>query len=352
MDKLQTLIKEKRIQCPNCSVHQFKTEGTIWKGLIECLGCNGVYVINNGVFQLLNSFNDDVKNEMQSFWTEVLKKAYKQHDIYKDRIIFEEELCNLEDLFIHRKHISVTEMPINELKGTKILEIGSGAGSHSSLFSYKGGDVTSVDITLERAIETSSKLATLSADNIGNAFQADAEALPFQNESFDIIFSNGVLHHTEDTNSCIQEVHRVLKKDGIAVIMLYAKNSFLYWFNLFLFRGLILGGLFRDKRWLGRNTEWMSEEKQEIFNPITKVYSSSDLEIMFKNFTSISLRKGGFTFQQIPLIGPVLSRLVGMHTGYSKAGKLIYNEDWRKESSFELLLGRYIGFDYMIKVKK
>ena len=84
----------------------------------------------------------------------------------------------------------------------------------------------------------------------------------------------------------------------------------------------------------------------------TKVYSSSDLAVMFKNFSSISLRKGGFTFQQIPLIGHLLSRLIGMHTGYSKAGKLIYDKAWRKESSFELLLGRYIGFDYMIKVKK
>ena len=37
-----------------------------------------------------------------------------------------------------------------------------------------------------------------------------------------------------------------------------------------------MGGIFRDKKWLGRSTEWMSEDKQEVYNPETKVYSQKD----------------------------------------------------------------------------
>jgi ubiquinone/menaquinone biosynthesis C-methylase UbiE len=53
--------------------------------------------------------------------------------------------------------------------------------------------------------------------------------LPFEDESFDFVFSNGVLHHTVDVKRGIDEIHRVLKKDGKCWLYLYGgKNSF-FW---------------------------------------------------------------------------------------------------------------------------
>ena len=55
---------------------------------------------------------------------------------------------------------------------------------------------------------------------------ADAENLPFDADTFDVFYSNGVLHHTPDTERTIAEAHRVLKPGGTAKVMLYYRNSF------------------------------------------------------------------------------------------------------------------------------
>src|SRR5205823_11204819 len=68
--------------------------------------------------------------------------------------------------------------------------------------------------------------------------QGDAENLPFPNNTFDLVYSHGVLHHTPDTPRTIREVHRVLSPGGRAVVMLYYRNSFNYHVNLGIVRRL------------------------------------------------------------------------------------------------------------------
>src|SRR5262249_39123603 len=53
----------------------------------------------------------------------------------------------------------------------------------------------------------------------------DAESLPFESDSFDVVYSWGVLHHTPDTARALKEVRRVLRPAGEARIMLYALDS-------------------------------------------------------------------------------------------------------------------------------
>ena len=54
---------------------------------------------------------------------------------------------------------------------------------------------------------------------------ADAEHLPFADETFDVVYSYGVMHHSPDTAQCLQEAWRVLKPGGEARIMLYHHPS-------------------------------------------------------------------------------------------------------------------------------
>ena len=62
--------------------------------------------------------------------------------------------------------------------------------------------------------------------------EADAEALPFSDASFDMVYSNGVLHHVPDIAKAIREVFRVLKPGGIVYLLLYHRNSIFYRFTL------------------------------------------------------------------------------------------------------------------------
>ena len=344
--KMKLMADDKGLMCPNCSGVDFVQAGTMQDGSLTCKDCNQSYLIKNAVPSLINvkSENYKSKKEITDFWKHLYHAAYKDHENIDDRDIFIDRLKNLEELFQHREHLAITEMPIEDIEGKKVLEIGCGAGAHSSLFSLKGAKMTALDITLDRAHSASTKLNLL--DTSGNSFSVhgDAEKLPFQENYFDIVYSNGVLHHTHDTEKAISEVFRVLRPGGRAVIMLYSKHSFLYWVNLFLLRGVLMGGIFRDKKWLGRSTEWMSEDKQEVYNPETKVYSQKRLRWMFNKFDDVKIRKVGFIFEQIPLIGKYIGRLCGMVTGYNESGILIYDKPWRNETKLELILSRYIGF--------
>ena len=69
----------------------------------------------------------------------------------------------------------------------------------------------------------------------GNIIKGNAEKLDFSDESFDIVYSHGVLHHTPDINASLSEIERVLKKNGQFILMVYAKGSFNWWIRIQLY---------------------------------------------------------------------------------------------------------------------
>src|SRR4026209_1565515 len=114
--------------------------------------------------------------------------------------------------------------------GLKVLEIGCGLGTDGAQFAKAGADYTGVDLT-EAAIELARKRFTLSG--LKGTFQvADAENLDFASDTFDLVYSHGVLHHTPDTQRAVNEVWRVLRPGGRAVIMLYHRDSYNYRVNI------------------------------------------------------------------------------------------------------------------------
>jgi ubiquinone/menaquinone biosynthesis C-methylase UbiE len=303
-----------------------------------------------------------VKQAIQQFWGELYRATYWDNPEEHTPEEFIGLLDSLEEMFRHRRHLAVVEMPIHELSGLQVLEVGSGSGAHSALFAERGATVTSVDITPARVLATARKLDWVSTEG-HMALQADAERLPFRDCRFDIIYSNGVLHHTPDTARAIDEVYRVLRPGGRAVIMLYARHSFRYWIDLFLIRGVLRGQLVRSGNWLGRATEWMSRKPQRVFNPETKVFSGAQVRRLFRRFAAVHLRKNSFDFDMalgllsyIPRAGPSLRmrilRRLEERQGVNRAGILVYGAPWRNETPLELALGRWIGFGLNILAVK
>ncbi|MBC8043267.1 MAG: class I SAM-dependent methyltransferase, partial [Rhizobacter sp.] len=125
--------------------------------------------------------------------------------------------------------------------GKRLLEIGCGLGTDLLQFARAGAITTGVDLT-EESVALAKKRFELYG--VPGDFQvADAEKLPFAADSFDAVYSFGVLHHTPDTQKAIDEVYRVLKPGGKIVIMLYHKQSLHVWLGvpLYFLYGLIQG---------------------------------------------------------------------------------------------------------------
>lgn len=293
------------------------------------------------------------KSKIQNFWGSLYKSLYEDVDGVWTKEGLLKAIDNLEDMFRYRRHMSVIEIRLNELKGKSVLEVGSGAGGHSALFAKYGARMVSADITFSRAAATNEKFRLLGDDAPDcHSLQSDGERLPFADESFDIVYSNGVLHHTVSTEKAVSEVYRVLKPGGRAVVMLYCKDSWHYWFNMLLCVGFLQGKLLTGKNWLGRATEWGGRNEQTVENPITRCYTSGGIKKLFAAFDILSLRKSEFYFRLIPKIGKIISRQQIKRMGVHPGGILVYGAPWPIQTPFELKLGSIMGWAWFIDAKK
>ena len=146
-------------------------------------------------------------------------------------------------------------------KDQRVLEIGCGNGVDGIQIARKGAQYTGVDLT-PAAIEATKKHFQISG--LEGSFKLEnAEKLSFENDTFDIVYSFGVLHHTNNPKTAINEVRRVLKHDGRAYIMLYHKNSLNYYIRfLIYFRlRLMIKILSRLGRW-GKDKKRFDQKKK------------------------------------------------------------------------------------------
>jgi len=167
----------------------------------------------------------------------------------------------------------------HEGRGKDVLEIGVGMGSDYVQWAKSAPrSLTGIDLT-PRAIEhTRKRLAVYSLEPVIKV--ADAEGLPFETNSFDLVYSWGVLHHSPNTHQAIQEVFRVLRPNGIARIMIYHKYS-LTGYMLWIRYGLLKGRLFRPLSDIYFN---------HLESPGTKAFSINEAKEMFRSFSSANIR--------------------------------------------------------------
>jgi len=128
-----------------------------------------------------------------------------------------------------------------ELRGKHILEIGCGAGSISAQLAGSGAQLTAVDLTDHAVALTRRRFELFGLS--GNILQMDARNLNFPDESFDSVWSWGVIHHSSETERIISEICRVLKPGGEARIMVYHRNSIWFKVHYVLIRGVLMGEL-------------------------------------------------------------------------------------------------------------
>ncbi|MGA9543864.1 MAG: class I SAM-dependent methyltransferase [Candidatus Sulfotelmatobacter sp.] len=119
-----------------------------------------------------------------------------------------------------------TGLSVEELRGKLVLDVGCGMGRFAEVATRWGAKVVGVD--LSAAAEVAARNL---ADRDFAAFQADVLALPFAPETFDCIYSIGVLHHTPDCEKAFKNLPQYLKPGGTLAVWLYSGYNHWYRFS-------------------------------------------------------------------------------------------------------------------------
>lgn len=236
---------------------------------------------------------DEQLREIRDWWTNHSqdyqsdhKKEYRSPDLMKlNDFDFKLFIAGIDKEFTHKAYFAQTEItePFSnflrgmELKGKRVLEVGCGLGFHSELIARAGGILTAIDLSEKSVQVTQRRLQSCGLE--GKIVQADAEKLPFDDNSFDIIWSWGVIHHSPNTTKAASEMQRVLTSKGKLRIMLYNDRSLYKYINVYLRYGII-------------KAKFMKYGKQELKNmytdgkefggaPLSKYFSKNEVVDMF-----------------------------------------------------------------------
>lgn len=113
------------------------------------------------------------------------------------------------------------------LKDRDVLEIGVGSGSHAQLLAAHAKSYTGIDLTEYAVKSTAERLRIFGLT--GTVLQMDGEQMQFPDHSFDFIWSWGVIHHTANTRRVLEEMRRVLRPGGEALVMVYHRTIWEYY---------------------------------------------------------------------------------------------------------------------------
>lgn len=170
--------------------------------------------------------------------------------------------------------------------GTKILDAGCGIGVFTRYYARKGFDVHSIDISAQSLEWTRKSLEIFSLK--AKLFEGSVENLPFEDNFFDYVVSNGVIHHTPNTEKAVREFLRVLKPGGRASVAIYYKNALLrppLWGVTRRILPLVLKKAQGREKMLKALTP---EDLAQVYDgndcPISKIYSLEQADSLFSCF--------------------------------------------------------------------
>lgn len=114
-----------------------------------------------------------------------------------------------------------TGISLDQLKGARVLDAGCGGGRYAKICGEAGATVIGADHS--RAVDKATQLCS-HLDDV-RFVQADLKHLPFEAESFDFVFSIGVMHHDADTRKVFDAVAKFVKPGGRYSVWLYRRNQ-------------------------------------------------------------------------------------------------------------------------------
>jgi SAM-dependent methyltransferase len=160
--------------------------------------------------------------EIERYWNARIHDLDMTKQPVGSRAFFED----LEAYRFDKLHYLPRLVDFNGFKDRELLEVGCGIGTDLVRFARGGAIVTGVDLSAT-AINLAQQNFDWNRVRAKELRTANAEALPYADASFDVVYGHGVLQYTADGARVVQECHRVLRPGGEAIFMVYNRISWL-----------------------------------------------------------------------------------------------------------------------------
>jgi len=199
----------KVLVCPACKrsldlIERRRHGDEVLEGDLDCRGCHTVYPIRRGVPRFVSA--GDYAGSFAYQWRHF-------RSVQLDSLNGRDESS--------RSFRATTGWTAEDLRGSRVLDAGVGAGRYAEVAANEGGEVFGIDLT--EAVDAA-------YDNIGeragvHLAQADIFAMPFRDGTFDRAYSIGVLHHTPDPRAAFARLAASVKPGGSLAVYLYRNNG-------------------------------------------------------------------------------------------------------------------------------
>jgi SAM-dependent methyltransferase/uncharacterized protein YbaR (Trm112 family) len=200
----------KDLVCPACNC-SLSLGGDSWNSL-ECFACPEKFPIVNGIPRFLPTVSPDLSggsnavNRGRMLQLKTTKSFGFEWTHFSE--MYPEWESNFRDYMFPRVEES--------FRGERVLDAGCGIGRHAYYAARYGAEVWAVDIS--DAVEVAARNTRGTGVRI---VQADLNHLPFREESFDLVYSMGVLHHLDDPERAFRYLLRFVKPGGEFRVFLY-----------------------------------------------------------------------------------------------------------------------------------
>jgi SAM-dependent methyltransferase len=205
------------IACPECT-GDLEGNFEVWdgheamEGTLNCASCGTRYPLVRGVPRM-NAAMKGLENVARTFgyeWRSFHEGEFEDETVF-GRTPDEDWRYFLEGLGIEE----------SELEGKAVLDAGCGSGRLTRQIGDHGAGIV-IGVDMNDAVEHVYR-STRDADNV-HIVQGNIMKLPFKNKVFDLVWSNGVIHHTPDAAACHLALSRMVKPGGTLYVWVYARR--------------------------------------------------------------------------------------------------------------------------------
>lgn len=166
----------------------------------------------------------------------------------------------------------------------RVLEIGCGAGTDHSVIASMADETAAIDLAPRGVRLTQSRLEL--EGRTGLAQVADAEDMPFPDNTFDGVYSFGVLHHTDHPERAVAEMRRVMRPGAKFMVALYHKHSL---FAAQKAVEYVVRMRWRSQTWRNYLPELEYGAAELAQRPLVRLYSRRSARRLFSQFHDVKV---------------------------------------------------------------